>query len=90
LKKFDATANPDTVSIVPPTANAAIVAGSGKTNRIGVWVKGTTIRLYANGILLKEVIDNTFASGYIGVFIRKGVTEGLIARVTEMDYWVLP
>jgi hypothetical protein len=92
LKSFNGKigVNGTTVIIVDYTSNAAIVAGSGKSNRIGVWVKGTTIRLYANGILLKEVTDNTFASGYIGVFIRKGVTEGLIARVTEMDYWVLP
>ena len=92
LKSFDGKTgvNGTTVVIADYTSNAAIVAGSGKSNRIGVWVKGTTIRLYANGILLKEVTDNTFASGYIGVFIRKGLTEGLIARVTEMDYWVLP
>jgi hypothetical protein len=79
-----------TVIIVSPTSNAAIVAGSGKTNRLGVWMKGATIRLYANGILMKELTDNTFTAGYFGPFIRRGVTDGLTARITEMDYWNVP
>ncbi len=90
LKSYDATRTPDTVVIVQPTANAAIIAGSGKTNRIGVWAKGNTIKLYANGILLQQLTDSTFATGYLGVFVRKGVTDGLTARITEMDYWILP
>jgi hypothetical protein len=90
LKSFDATRTPDTIVIVQPTSNPAIVAGSGKTNRIGVWAKGNTIKLYANGILLHELTDSTFSQGYFGVFIRKSVTDGLTSRITEMNYWILP
>ena len=92
LKSYDATlgVNGTTVVIVTPTANPAIVAGAGKTNRIGVWMKGTTMKLYANGVLLKELTDSTFSKGYFGAFIRKGVTNELTARITEMDYWIIP
>ena len=90
LKNYDATRTPDTVVIIQPAANVAIVAGAGKTNRLGVWLKGNTIKMYANGILLQELTDSTFTQGYFGVFIRKGVTEGLTARITEMNYWTLP
>ncbi len=81
--------NGTTTGLVWYTSNAAIVAGANKTNRIGVLFKGTSIKLYANGVLLKEITDSTFSKGYFGIFVRKEVTDKLKAKITEMDYWVI-
>ncbi len=92
LLSYDGTigVNGTTNGLVWYTSNAAIVAGANKTNRIGVLFKGNSIKLYANGVLLKEITDSTFSKGYFGVFVRKETTNNLKAKITEMDYWVIP
>ena len=81
----------DMVTLIASTASAAIQAGSDKTNRIGVWSEGDEISLYANGTLLMEITDNTFASkGGFGLFIGARKTENFTIESSEMAYWKLP
>lgn len=72
------------------TTSNAIAVGSNQTNRLGVMMVGSRILIYANGKLLKEVQDNSYASGYFGVFIGSDVTDNLSIQVDEMSYWENP
>lgn len=64
--------------------------GTGQENTLGAWVKGNTIRLYANGNFLKEITDNALPNeGYFGLFINARQTPGLTVKMDEIAYWLL-
>ena len=70
-------------------ASGLITAGPGQTNRLGIWMKGDTIRLYANRKLLAEFKDDTYNEGRFGLFIGSGETKDFQVDVDEVDYWKL-
>ena len=70
-------------------ASDLIVKGPYATNRMGVWIDGNKIRLYANGKLLGEYTDDTFEEGIIGVFLGAEQTLGLEVKVDEIQWWDL-
>jgi hypothetical protein len=57
---------------------------------MGVMMVGSRLLVYANGSLLTEVQDATFASGYFGVFVGSDVTDQYTIQVEEMSYWENP
>jgi len=64
--------------------------GTGQENILGVWVKGNTIRLYANGSFLQETTDNALLNdGYFGLFINARQTPGFTVKMDEIAYWLL-
>jgi len=66
-----------------------ILAGPDKVNRLGIWLEGDTIRLYANRKLLGEYTDDTYSEGRFGLFIGSANTEDLVVYVDEIAYWLL-
>lgn len=66
-----------------------IKAGSDQTNLLGIWMKGDTIRLYANRILLDEYTDDTYDEGRFGLFIGSSETEDFEVYIDEISYWLL-
>jgi hypothetical protein len=73
------------------TSHSALKSGSDQTHRIAVWTNGNLIRLYANGELLKELVDATYnTDGFFGVFISSAVTPNFQARLSEFLYWNSP
>lgn len=89
LRKWDGSTNSMTNFIVWKT-NAAINAGANKVNRLGVMMKGNKLSMYANGVLLGEVMDNTWLEGNFGVFAGAHESPKYTLKVDEMDYWKLP
>ena len=78
-------------SLVTPTASNAIIAGSDKVNRIGLWAKGEQLGLYANGSLLTQIEDGTFTEeGSFGIFVGARQTDEFIVHVDEIAYWENP
>jgi hypothetical protein len=92
LRKWDGRVEPNGQStlLVNWTDSDSIQAGSGQTNRLGVMVVGSRITLYANGALLKELQDESFPEGYLGVFVNSEVTDRFTIHVDEMSYWRNP
>lgn len=69
----------------------AIQAGSNQTNQLGIWAKQNLIRLYANGVLLKEITDYSLtAKGHFGLFIDSRQTPGFSIELDEIAYWENP
>lgn len=69
----------------------AIRAGDNQTNLLGIWVKQSLIRLYANGVLLKEISDYSLATkGHFGLFIDSRQTPGFSIELDEIAYWENP
>jgi len=67
-----------------------IHTGSDQTNILGVWIKGSTIRLYINDHLLEEINDSSINNdGHFGIFINARQTPGLTISLDEISYWTL-
>lgn len=71
------------------TADANILPGPDKTNKIGVWAKNDTLRVYINGIKVAEFTDSTFKKGGFGLLLGSANTNNLKVFVEEIAYWIL-
>lgn len=76
--------------LVDWTASKAIYAGSNQINRIGLMMIGGRMLMYANGTLLGEVTNNTYSSGYFGLYVGGAQTPNFTIQVDEMSYWDNP
>jgi hypothetical protein len=68
-------------------ASSNILAGTSQTNVMGIWMKGTTLRLYANGHKLAEFTDSTFDHGQFGLVIGSANTHNFTVSVDQVAYW---
>ncbi len=69
--------------------SASILAGTNQTNVMGIYMKGTSIRLYANGHKIAEFTDSTFDHGQFGLVIGSVNTHNFTASVDQVAYWDL-
>lgn len=76
--------------LVDWTASSAINSGSNQVNRLGILAVGNRLALYANGKYLTEVQDNSYSTGYFGVFIGQVATQDFSVQLDEMSYWENP
>ncbi len=72
------------------TSSGSIVAGPSQTNVMGIYMKGTDIRLYANGHKIAEFTDSTFNKGLFGLVIGSVNTNNFTVYVDQVAYWELP
>lgn len=89
IRKWDGASNSMTNFIVWKT-NAAINAGTNKVNRMGVMMNGNKLSIYANGVLLGDVLDNTWLEGNFGIFAGAHESTNVMFKVDELNYWKLP
>lgn len=75
--------------LVDWTASDLINDGANQTNRLGVWKDDDTIRLYVNGSLLKEIDDESYDEGHVGVWVGSVNTEDFTVKVDLLDWWDL-
>jgi len=68
----------------------AIHTGRRQTNRVGVWMEGTTLRLFVNGAQVAEVQEDHFLEGTFGIAVGADATPGFTVYVDEVAYWKLP
>jgi len=67
-----------------------IKSGPDQSNILGVWIKGSTIKLYINDHLLEEINDSSINNdGHFGIFINARQTPGLTISLDEISYWTL-
>ncbi len=66
-----------------------IHTGANQTNIMGIWMKGTTLRVYANGFKLAEFTDSTYSQGQFGLVIGSTDTNNLTINVDQVAYWDL-
>ena len=76
--------------LVQWTPSEYILAGAGQTNRLGFKAVGSTLSIYANGVLLAEVEDDTYSSGTYGLSSSAFTTPGFTVQFSEVSYWNLP
>lgn len=77
-------------TLVAWKANDSITKGSNAINRLGVWANGSNFKLYVNGVLLEEVTNSSFSSGFFGIFINPRQTSKFTIQVDEVSYWLNP
>jgi hypothetical protein len=66
---------------------SSILSGANQTNVLGLWMKGTTLRLYANGHMIAEFTDSTYDEGQFGLVIGSVNTENFTVSVDLVEYW---
>ncbi len=77
-------------TVVSLTSDDCILSGSGQINRLGIMADGDTIRLYANGELLKELTDKGLPDkGYIGAFVSAREDQNFTVQLEELKLWTL-
>lgn len=72
------------------TASKAINTGSNQSNRLGVMMKGDRFGLYVNGVLVGEVKDSTYPTGWFGVYVGPRDTKEFSVQIDRMVYWTNP
>jgi len=75
------------VTLIPWTASSAINLGQ-VNNRLGVEAVGNQIHVYANGALLAEVKDDTFARGNLGFFASTFSDPNLVVSYDDIKLWI--
>lgn len=79
-----------TRAVITLTSNDAINTGAGQSNRVGTMVKGSNIKLYINGKMVRELEDTSLTeAGAYGGFIG-GFSGNLAVEMDEIAYWNLP
>jgi len=68
---------------------ASIKTGANQTNVMGIWMEGSTLRLYANGHMIAEFTDDTYDKGQFGLAIGSANTENFTVSVDLVEYWEL-
>lgn len=89
LRMWDGKAE-KSVMLKTLTPSDLINKGKDQTNRLGVMTVGDSIMMYINGEQIGEVVDETYASGYFGVFINREKTEDYTIFVDQVSYWLDP
>jgi hypothetical protein len=69
--------------------SASILAGINQTNVMGIYMKGTSIRLYANGHKIAEFTDSMFDHGQFGLVIGSVNTHNFTVSVDQVAFWEL-
>lgn len=70
-------------------SSSLIHTGPNQTNRMGVWANGQTIKLYANGQLIKEFNSTTYTEGGFGLTVSSAQTENFTVAVDDIKFWEL-
>ncbi len=80
------------VYLIQPTASNAINTGDNATNTIGIAVASNgQMALYANGQLLTQTTDTTYAGqGRFGVFVGSPTQHNFTVYISRIGYWNLP
>jgi hypothetical protein len=75
-----------TTKLLESPSSDVINKGSNQTNTLGIWIKGSTIRLYANNHFLTEVTDKSIdTDGHFGFFVNSNQT-----RISPFTWTRLP
>jgi hypothetical protein len=72
------------------TANSLINKVKDQTNRLGVAAVGDRLVLFINGEKVEEIVDETYPSGFFGLFVNRDVTKDLTVFVDQVRYWTNP
>ncbi len=86
-KRLVATTPYTAISILNPTESDLIYAGKNRINILGVKMVGNTIEIYPNRAYFTTIVDNTFAYGRFGIFVKAGPTENYTYSVNEIRIW---
>jgi hypothetical protein len=89
IRKWDGASNSMT-NFINWKTNSAVNAGADKTNRLGVMMNKNVLSIYANGVLVGDVTDNTWSEGNFGIFAGAQESSEYTLKVDEISYWTLP
>lgn len=72
------------------TESDQIKQGADVQNTLGVMAKGSTLSLYINGEKVKEIENNAYSQGAIGIFVGGANTDDMTLWADQIRYWENP
>jgi hypothetical protein len=82
--------NGEFTSLINWTSSPTIKNGRNQNNILGIKAQDFKLQLYINGIMVAELSDASYSSGYFGLVIRSKDTPDFQVAVNEVAYWKLP
>jgi hypothetical protein len=77
--------------VVNLTTNSNIIPGNNQTNRLGVYLKENSIRLFMNGKQIFETADSSFQTATkLGAVIAAVSTPGFTVEMSQIQLWNVP
>jgi hypothetical protein len=76
-------------TLVDWTTSSQLSAGAPLTLRLGVWMKGKSIRIFINQNLQAEATDDAFSSGWLGVFTRSAGNTAVTVNFSDLQVHAL-
>jgi len=77
--------------IIALNTNSNINPGSNQNNRLGVYLKGNSIRLFVNSKQIFETTDGTFQTATkLGAYIAAVSTPGFTVEMSNIQLWKVP
>jgi hypothetical protein len=80
------------VILTPWTPHSAIIPGPNQVNRFGVWASRKVIQIYANGIPLAGIPDETtyLDPGRFGLSVASENTPNFTVAFDDLTFWSIP
>jgi len=89
LRRLDSASPYQFVDLLIWEPSDFINAGSNQSNTLGLLVQGENILIYANGIDLTTIVDDTYSGGRFGVFVNAWSTADFTYKISQVRYWNL-
>jgi len=88
LMKWNSSSQSFVLALNP---NSNIIQGLNQTNKLGVYLKENSIRLFLNGKQVFETTDATFqTTTNMGVFVAAVSTPGFTVEMSNIQMWKVP
>jgi hypothetical protein len=71
------------------TISSQLSAGAPLSIKLGVWMKGTTFRVFINKAFQFEASDDAFSSGWLGVFARSAGNTSVTVNFNDLQVFNL-
>jgi hypothetical protein len=86
---FDRWNSGGATNLISWTPDTHILTGSNQTNRLGMKVTGENIRLYINGVLVREFTDPGLpAKGHIAAYVSARDNPNFAVDLVELLMWI--
>lgn len=65
-------------------------AGNNQQNKVGILAVGSNLKIFINGVMVAEFIDDTYSGGIFGLMIRAGDSQEFKVDLDQIATWSVP
>jgi hypothetical protein len=84
MLRFERVSSGQAQALQDWTPSSQVRPGAPQTMRLGLWVDGSTVRCFVNGVFQFEVKETVYTSGMLGVFARSAGTTSVSVNFSDL------